>query len=45
MQETRFTIFRQLGHNANEEELKAMINEFDLDGDGESRRLLFFSIE
>ncbi len=32
---------RELGDNVNEEELKAMIDEFDLDGDGESRKLLF----
>lgn len=31
-----FAFFRELGDNANEEELKAMIDEFDLDGDGES---------
>jgi Ca2+-binding EF-hand superfamily protein len=31
--------FRELGDNVNEEELKAMIDEFDLDGDGESRKL------
>lgn len=28
---------RELGDNVNEEELKAMIDEFDLDGDGESK--------
>lgn len=28
--------YRELGDNVNEEELKAMIDEFDLDGDGES---------
>jgi Ca2+-binding EF-hand superfamily protein len=29
---------RELGDKVNEEELKAMIDEFDLDGDGESKR-------
>lgn len=29
--------FRELGDNINEDELKAMIDEFDLDGDGESK--------
>lgn len=29
---------RELGDTVNEEELKAMIDEFDLDGDGESKR-------
>ncbi|CAF2378817.1 unnamed protein product [Rotaria sp. Silwood2] len=28
-------VARELGDNANEEELKVMIDEFDLDGDGE----------
>ena len=28
---------RELGDTVNEEELKAMIDEFDLDGDGESK--------
>lgn len=28
---------RELGDNVNEDELKAMIDEFDLDGDGESK--------
>ncbi|CAF4587624.1 unnamed protein product, partial [Rotaria sp. Silwood1] len=28
-------IAREIGDNVNEEELKAMIDEFDLDGDGE----------
>ena len=32
-------IFRELGDTVSEEELKAMIDEFDLDGDGESRKL------
>ena len=30
-------LFRELGDNINEDELKAMIDEFDLDGDGESK--------
>lgn len=30
-------VARDLGDNVNEEELKAMIDEFDLDGDGESK--------
>jgi centrin-3 len=30
-----------LGDNVNEEELKAMIDEFDLDGDGESNKIHF----
>lgn len=29
---------RELGDTVKEEELKAMIDEFDLDGDGESKR-------
>ena len=29
---------RELGDTVNEEELKAMIDEFDLDGDGEGKR-------
>jgi Ca2+-binding EF-hand superfamily protein len=38
-----FVNSRELGDNVNEEELKAMIDEFDLDGDGESRK--FFLIK
>jgi Ca2+-binding EF-hand superfamily protein len=30
--------YSELGDNVNEEELKAMIDEFDLDGDGESKK-------
>ncbi len=35
---------RELGDNVNEEELKAMIDEFDLDGDGESNKTSFFKL-
>ena len=34
-------ICRELGDTVNEDELKAMIDEFDLDGDGESKGRLF----
>jgi Ca2+-binding EF-hand superfamily protein len=33
-----------LGDNVNEEELKAMIDEFDLDGDGESNKTYFLNL-
>ncbi|CAF4720277.1 unnamed protein product [Rotaria magnacalcarata] len=33
-------VSRELGDNVNEEELKAMIDEFDLDGDGENKKML-----
>jgi centrin-3 len=32
-----------LGENIDDDELRAMIDEFDMDGDGESTDLLFFS--
>ena len=37
-----FFHYRELGDNVNEEELKAMIDEFDLDGDGESKKIFCF---
>jgi Ca2+-binding EF-hand superfamily protein len=40
-----FIDYRELGDNVNEEELKAMIDEFDLDGDGESNKGYFFLIK
>ena len=33
--------YRELGENLSDEELRAMIDEFDKDGDGESKALLF----
>lgn len=36
-------VARELGENLSDEELRAMIDEFDLDEDGESMYLLFFS--
>ena len=30
--------FRELGENMNDDELRAMIDEFDKDGDGESKQ-------
>ena len=34
-------VARELGENMSEEELRAMIDEFDLDNDGESKPLSF----
>ena len=34
---------RELGEKTNDDEIRAMINEFDRDGDGESNRNVFFS--
>ena len=36
-------VARELGENMNEEELRAMIDEFDKDGDGESKCFAWFS--
>ncbi len=36
---------RELGDTVNEEELKAMIDEFDLDGDGESESTDFYTFD
>ena len=36
-----FFSFSELDDNVNEDELKAMIDEFDLDGDGESKNVKF----
>ena len=33
-------VARELGENMSEEELRAMIDEFDLDNDGESNKLI-----
>jgi len=35
-------VARELGENLSDEELRAMIDEFDLDEDGESTYLLFY---
>jgi len=37
-------VCRELNDNINEEELKAMIDEFDLDGDGESKITSFYFV-
>lgn len=42
--EINFLIHRELNDNINEEELKAMIDEFDLDGDGESKITSFYFV-
>lgn len=34
-----FVVYRELGENMTDEELRAMIDEFDRDGDGESKCL------
>lgn len=35
-----FVVYRELGENMTDEELRAMIDEFDRDGDGESKYLI-----
>lgn len=35
-----FVVYRELGENMTDEELRAMIDEFDRDGDGESKCLI-----
>lgn len=38
-------VARELGENVTEEELRSMINEFDTDGDGESKSLSLFILK
>lgn len=38
-------VARELGENMSDEELRSMIDEFDKDGDGESKFFFFYQIK